>query len=112
MSESYRVKVFFKFFPQHSDFRTSGPLVDRKSFELVSPSRPLSSHVPSAFSGVPHGELVCPSVVVHPRDVAALFPFKSLCSVGSVSHAVLLLKSSHCTRSHSVTWVILCSIFR
>jgi hypothetical protein len=69
-------------------------------------------HFPSAFSGVPHAELVCPSVVVHPRDVAALFPFKSLCSVGSVSHAVLLLKSSHCTRSHSVTWVILCSIFR
>ena len=68
-----------EFFPQHSVFRTSGQLVARKYFELVSPSCPLSPHVPSAISGVSHGELVCPSAVVHPRDVAALFPFKSLC---------------------------------
>ena len=53
---------FFKFFPQHTVYRTSGPLVARKSFELVSPFRPLSPHVPSAFSGVSHGELVCPSI--------------------------------------------------
>ena len=71
-----QVLLELKFFQVLS---TSGPLVTRKSFELVSPTRPLSSHVPSAFSGVPHGELVCPSVVVHPRDVAAPFPFKPLC---------------------------------
>ena len=78
IGKSYKVKVFSSSF-YNTVFRTSGPLVARKSFELVIPSRPLSPHVPSAFYWVPHGELVCPSVVVHPRDEAAPFPFKSLC---------------------------------
>ena len=52
---------FFQVLSQHSVFRNSGPLVARKSFELVSPSRPLSPQVHYAFSGVPHGELVCPN---------------------------------------------------
>ena len=91
---------FFQVLSQHSVFRNSGPLVARKSFELISPSLPLSPHVPSAFSGLPHGKLVNPSVVVHPRDVAAPFPFNSLCEVGSVSHAGA---SSSVFASHSIS---------
>ena len=49
-------------------YRWASP-IELTFFQVLSTSRPLSPHVLSAFSGVPHGELVCPSVV-HPRDVA------------------------------------------
>ena len=65
--------------------------------------QPLSPHVPSVFSGVPHGELVCPSVVVHPRDVAAPFHLSRSARLKASLMPVLLLKSSYLHYSNYVS---------